>query len=97
MLLIFAKSAYSAESLNRAAYKVASLGIVRIAETDTSWEVTLAASANSELEELSHEFHTNLSDEALREIVRSRTEGLRSLILAHAYSNTRIANEDATA
>jgi His-Xaa-Ser system protein HxsD len=96
MLVSLAKSAYSAEALNRAAYKAAPLGTVGISESETSWEVSLAPSEGHDEESLSHEFHTNLADESLREVIRSRTEALRSLILAHAYSNTRIASEDSS-
>ena len=90
----FAKSAYSSEALNRAAYKVAHIGVVRISETSSSWEVNLTPCGEVDLRTLNHEFHVNLTDESLRESIRSRTEHLRSLILAHAYSNTRIAGED---
>jgi len=94
MQVSLAKSAYSAEALNRAAYKAAPLGTVRILESENSWEISLIPGNGHDSEGLSHEFHTNLADECLREIIRSRTEALRSLILAHAYSNTRIASED---
>jgi len=97
MQVSLSKSAYSTEVLNRAAYKAAPLGIVAISESEGSWEVSLVPSSGHDEESLSHEFHTNLADEALREVIRNRTEPLRSLILAHAYSNTRIASEDAAA
>ena len=97
MQVSLSKSAYSSEVLNRAAYKAAPLGTVAISESGGSWEVSLVPSSGHDVESLSHEFHTNLADEALREVIRNRTEPLRSLILAHAYSNTRIASEDATA
>ena len=97
MQISLSKSAYSAESLNRAAYSVAPLGTVSISESDSNWLVNLAPSEGHDLESMSHEFHTNLADHALREVIRNRTEPLRSLILAHAYSNTRIASEEAAA
>ena len=96
MQVSLSKSAYSAEVLNRAAYHAAPLGTVGISESSDCWEVSLVPANGHDVESLNHEFHTNLADEALREVIRNRTEPLRSLILAHAYSNTRIASEDST-
>ena len=97
MLISLPKSAYSTECINRAAYNAAQLGSIRILESSSSWDVELHPSKETESDSFLQEFQTNLSDECLRDVIRSRTENLRSLILAHAYSNTRIANEDAPA
>jgi len=96
MQVSLSKSSYTSEVLNRAAYKAAPLGTVSISEAENTWEVTLIPSRDHDEESLSHEFHSNLADEALREIIRHRTEPLRSLILAHAYSKTKIASEEST-
>ena len=97
MLISLPKSVYTTESINRAAYNAAQLGSVRVSESLSAWDVELLPSSSEESQGFLQEFQTNLSDECLREAIRSRTESLRSLILAHAYSNTRIANEDAPA
>ena len=94
MQISLSKSAYSSEVLNRAAYKAASLGTVGISDGLDNWLVDLVPVGSHDVETLSHEFHCNLADELLREKIRERTEALRSLILAHAYSNTRIVSED---
>jgi His-Xaa-Ser system protein HxsD len=91
-----AKTAYSAEAINRAAYKVAQLGSAQISDSESEWIIHLFPQSNVESEALRHEFLANLSDESLREIIRARTDPLRSLILAHAYSNTRLTGEDAS-
>jgi His-Xaa-Ser system protein HxsD len=96
MLISLSKSAYSIEAINRAAYNSALLGSISISETDSTWEVELCPIQEEVSQEFRNEFQTNLSDECLREVIRSRTEGLRSLILAHAYSNTMIGNEDSS-
>jgi His-Xaa-Ser system protein HxsD len=97
MLISLPKSAYSTECINRAAYNAAILGSIRISESSSAWDVELQPRTPDDSQSFLQEFQTNLSDECLREVLRSRTENLRSLILAHAYSNTRIANEDAPA
>ena len=91
MHLLLGKTAYSSESINRAAYKVAPMGCVVISEAGDSWDVILEPINGTDSVTFKHEFMTNLADEELRSVIRARTEPLRSLILAHAYSNTRLA------
>lgn len=94
MQIALPKSVYSVEVINRAAYSSALYGSILITEKDNFWEVELCPINKGEIEEFKNEFQSRLTDESLREVIRSRTDNLRSLILAHAYSNTRIADED---
>jgi len=97
MQISVAKSVCTIEALHRAAYRAAHLGAAQISEGDSEWHVQLLPLKEADQEPLKHEFLINLSDESLREIIRARTDPLRSLILAHAYSNTRLSGEDSSA
>jgi His-Xaa-Ser system protein HxsD len=44
--------------------------------------------------ELTSEFYRHLADQQLREKVREETQGVRELILAHAFSRTDLVRRD---
>lgn len=85
------KSAYDKEALLRASYSLANILTVRLDDAGDSWCAVITPSAQITEETARDEFLIAANDEELRRTIRSKTEHLRMLILAHAYSRTKFA------
>mgnify|MGYP000940178876 CR=1 FL=1 len=88
MTIEFSKSAYSVSALQKAAYEVSVDVNVVIAEGPENYLVTATAAREGAAVDLVA-FTRMANDFSLRERLASKTELLRNLILAHAYSKTR--------
>ncbi|MFN6018118.1 MAG: His-Xaa-Ser system protein HxsD [Verrucomicrobiota bacterium] len=76
----------SADALQRALYRVAEEGSWNISKDETTWKVTLTGKIDSDISELEATFKQHVVDYGLREKIRSETDQVRALLLAHAFS-----------
>lgn len=87
-------SIYSLNALKKACYKFSSEFSVKFEKIDDDKmkvNFNFIPSINREQkEEIIHQFHNELLDQDLREIVFKETETVRNLILAHAFSKTTL-------
>lgn len=84
--------AYSLEALQKAAYRIADRCVVVFHDTEegrVSMEL-IAVSASESLASLVQQFFRDALDYALRERIAGETAALRNLILASAFSRTRL-------
>lgn len=91
MELRLSKSIYGKETLLRAAYSLANILTVRFSDAGDSWAAVISPAAQVTEDTARDEFLIAANDEELRRTIRGRTEQLRMLILAHAYSRTKFA------
>ncbi len=91
MELRFSKGVYDKEALLRASYSLANILTLKIDDVGDSWCAIITPSAQITDDTARDEFLIAANDEELRRTIRSRTEQLRMLILAHAYSRTKFA------
>ena len=91
MELRFNKGVYEKEALLRASYSLANILTVRFDDAGDSWCAVITPSAQISDDTARDEFLIAANDEELRQTIRARTEQLRMLILAHAYSRTKFA------
>ncbi len=84
------RSAYSADAIQRAAYRFSDRLALDLKRAEGAFVCTLVM--NDELgdraDEIAADFRTEVLDQVLRERIRSETEDVRNLILALAFSNT---------
>ena len=85
------KSVYDKEALLRASYSLANILTVKIDDEGDSWSAIITPSTQITEDTARDEFLIAANDEELRRTIRGRTEQLRMLILAHAYSRTKFA------
>jgi His-Xaa-Ser system protein HxsD len=97
MELRFSKGVYDKEALLRASYSLANILTAKVDDVGDSWCAVITPSAQITEETARDEFLIAANDEELRRSIRSRTEQLRMLILAHAYSRTKFAAPEAPA
>jgi len=90
VVVVFDAQVYHLSAIKKAAYKFESRFHTLIATRDDgSIEVVLKAKAPLDnLEHLAGEFCNEVLDQDLRELVAEQTEGVRNLLLAHAFSQT---------
>ena len=95
--VVFAKSFFGASALKKAAYRYSDKFSVDFAESEHSFICTLTFRSNKSaetIEQLVDEFKKEVVDQDLRESVRLETEGVRNLILAHAFSKTSLVSNE---
>jgi His-Xaa-Ser system protein HxsD len=97
-LVSFDASAYSADAIQRAAYRFSDRLSLDLRRTNGDFACTLLLSDDlaGQAEEIIAEFRNEVLDQTLRERIRSETEGVRNLILALAFSNTGLVESTAT-
>ena len=86
---------YSLDVVQAAAYRFGDLGC---ALTGVDWESNAASisfllKADMSDEELLTHFRQELTDQALRLRIRTETEHIRNVILAHAFADSALAKE----
>jgi len=85
---------YSIAAIKKAAYRMAGRCTVALGELGAdSLQVIVLAGEDADIEECVRAFLDEALDQDLRERVAESTGPLRDLILAHAYSRTRLATE----
>jgi His-Xaa-Ser system protein HxsD len=97
MELRLEKSLYNQEALNRASYSLASILTATLSSNSDEWIIDLKPSSGISDDTARAEFLIAVNDEELRQTVRVRTEKLRMLILAHAYSRTKFTSPEDSA
>jgi His-Xaa-Ser system protein HxsD len=85
----FAKAAYSATALQKAAYEVAADLTIIITEEGPHYVVNAVSTSKGKPDVDLSAFVRNANDYALREKLAAETAPLRNLVLAHAYSKTQ--------
>ena len=91
---ILSLTIYSLNAIKKACYKFSSEFSVKFEEMNDE-KIKLHFDFNSSIkdenkEEIIKQFHNELLDQDLREIVFKETENVRNLILAHAFSKTTL-------
>ncbi len=95
--VVFAKSFFGVVALKKAAYRYADKFSVDFAESDNSFTCTLTFSPQKSaetIEQLVGEFKKEVVDQDLRASISVETEGVRNLILAHAFSKTSLVPDE---
>nr|HAT8715382.1 His-Xaa-Ser system protein HxsD [Legionella jordanis] len=91
---ILSLSTYSLNAIKKACYKFSPEFSVKLEKVDEEKiKVGFEFNPNTDNEiraDLIRQFHNELLDQDLREIVFKETEGVRNLILAHAFSKTTL-------
>jgi len=94
--LTFDKKVYEVESVKRAAHRFSDRFSVNISLTNELIKCEFSFPANKTGESIEYslsEFKKELLDQDLRSSIKRETEGVRNLILAHAFSKTSLVNE----
>ena len=91
---ILSLTTYSLNAIKKACYKFSSEFSVKLEKIDDE-QIKVGFEFNPKVDneiraDLIRQFHNELLDQDLREIVFKETEGVRNLILAHAFSKTTL-------
>ena len=85
---------YSMDAIKKAAYKFADRAtvVLKRGEGPTISVVfnSIAPKSKDDVEQIIADFHTELLDQDLREIVRRETGAIRNALIAHAFSRTSL-------
>jgi His-Xaa-Ser system protein HxsD len=84
--LQFPRVAYSADAIQRAAYRFCDRFVLDLEVEDDHFRCTLSCPDEIEPSTVV-DFRKEVLDQTLRERIRSETEGVRNVILAVAFSN----------
>ena len=95
--LTFDTSVYRLPAIKKAAYKFGVSCIVRIEVTgERAVSVELEQCEEEiDLQELARQFHSEVTDQELREVVAEETTAVRNLLLAQAFSATSLVDAQA--
>lgn len=94
--IVFQHKIYSLDTIKKAAYKFARHGSSEIVSRDDSYHLyfKMASGGSPEFaDELVQLIKSEVLDQDLREIVRKETESVRILLLANAFSNTKLVQQ----
>lgn len=85
---------YSPDAIKRTLLKMSRdvSGEIEIASQTMICTLFRKESAADSIDELAHAFRIELVDEDLRERVSAKTEAIRNVILAHAFSRTNLVD-----
>lgn len=91
-------SIYSIEAIKRTAYKFADRASV-IINPGPAYSVSvtfnfIGQNAKHDPKQVISDFCNELLDQDLRELIKKETGALRNVIIAHAFSGTRLASKD---
>ena len=89
----FSATTTSQETLERAAYALAQALSAQISRDDQDWVVTIHPRGDSG-EDLAHRFRQEVTDQSLRARIAERTDPVRTLVWALAFSKTGLAQTD---
>jgi His-Xaa-Ser system protein HxsD len=87
---------YSLSAVKKAAYRFIDKAAIRIESVDQRILCFLTfdeRTSNAERDRIISEFEKEVLDQDLREAIKSETEAVRNLILAHAFSATVLIKE----
>ncbi len=95
--LLFDENVYSIEALKKASYRnIANYSVVikkEGAQLECLFSFPVKTSDEKVLEYLD-DFKKEVLDQDLREIIKRETEGVRNLILSHAFSKTGLTGDE---
>lgn len=98
--LEFNPNIYAIDVIKRAAYKFTdrcAFEFEYVDELKVILNITFLAIANDETQkDIINQLHNEILDQDLRRIVSAETEQVRNLILANAFSNTKLINPEAS-
>lgn len=97
LVLTFNEDIYSIDTLKKAAYKGISNYSVVINEKGTQLECLFSFPPETPSEKISFlmdDFKKEVLDQDLRETIKKETEGVRNLILAHAFSKAGLIGNE---
>lgn len=96
--LTLPRAAYSLSAVQNAGYRLArrcALAIDAVGPDAIVLALLVPAGTTDDAaREMTAEFYRHLADQQLREKVREETQGVRELILAHAFSRTDLVRRD---
>lgn len=92
--LCFDKACHSSDDVQRAAYKFIDRCSVVVSVDDDQivCDVELDEKCTQSVDFVSQQIRKEVLDQTLRSRIKSETEDVRNLILAHAFSRTGLAN-----
>ena len=92
--LFFDKACHSYDDVQRAAYKFIDRCsvVVSVEDSQISCDVELDEKCTQSVDLISQQIRKEVLDQTLRSRIKSETEDVRNLILAHAFSRTGLAN-----
>jgi His-Xaa-Ser system protein HxsD len=94
-LVCFDMSAYTADAIQRAAYRLSDrLSIDLIVDASVFRCHVHVSTPDDQVETTLADFRNEVLDQVLRERIRRETEGVRNVILALAFSNTDLVDDD---
>ena len=95
--LLFDENVYSIEALKKASYRnIANYSVV-IKKEGAQLECLFSFPDGTTEHQTSlfiDDFKKEVLDQDLREIIKRETEGIRNLILSHAFSKTRLVEDE---
>jgi His-Xaa-Ser system protein HxsD len=97
LILVFDAAVYSINAIKKAAYKSINRFSINIENEDNSIKCTLTFKESASKEQIKYyvdEFKKEILDQDLRELIKKETEGVRNLILAHAFSKTGLIKSE---
>ena len=94
--MTFPTAAYSADAIQRAAYRLSDRLSLELAADEAVYRctVTLSVEGDQAADALLAEFRNEVLDQVLRERIRLETEESRNLILALAFSGTGLVADE---
>jgi len=95
--VVFDSHATSIDAIKKAAYRLMDKLTVDIFHINTTVKAILyfdSKASKHEIETLVDEFRKEVLDQDLRASIKSETEAVRNLILAHAFSKTSLIRDD---
>lgn len=88
----FDSASHSVDAIQRAAYRFSDRLSCELVTGETEHLCVLTAVGDVEPESLIADFRTEVLDQVLRERIRTETEPIRTMILAHAFSKTGVVD-----
>ncbi len=97
----FDSSAYSVTAVQKACYRFTNIASFEVKTDDASKTrvicTALGEKSDEGMQHLGQLLRNEVLDQHLREKIRTETEGVRNLILAHAFSKTGLIKPDGAA
>ncbi len=88
----FDASSSSIDAIQRAAYRYSDRFSCELRSGESEHLCLLSAVGDADVGEAVGGFRTEVLDQVLRERIRTETEPIRTMILAHAFSKTGVAD-----
>lgn len=92
--LSFDSACHSYDDVQRAAYKFINMcsAVISLTDGQICCDIELDANCTQTINFVCQQIRKEVLDQTLRSRIKSETEGVRNLILAHAFSRTGLIN-----